>query len=77
MALDKNAALLGIDTGGNVHSGGRQGGVREDFAIVRNGDSVKINNEEEVFVKFLVCDPLLHGAQVVAEVQRAGRLNAG
>ena len=77
LALVEEDRALGIEPGGDV--GGRHLADRgfELVGVLPDRDRVHVDDAVDALVRLLQLDPLQHGAQIVAEVQAAGRLHAG
>lgn len=65
-----------VDAGGEVQRGRLEGLLAQDLWVVRGGDGVQVDDAEAAGVLVLVDDPLADGAEVVAQVQRPGGLDA-
>ena len=77
MALDKEGVLLRIQAAGDVLRQLGDGTPPEVGGRLADRNAVQVGHEV-VAVKFLgESGPVLHRAQVVAQMQVAGRLNAG
>ena len=73
--LHEHDALLGIETSGVQTHRHVHGQLGEIGRFVRLRDRVQVDNAEQTVVLRLQPDPVLHGAEVVADVQLAGRLD--
>jgi hypothetical protein len=51
--------------------------IREDAALDRLGDGMQIDNAEQAIMRRLQIDEFLQRAEIVAEMQASGRLDAG
>src|SRR6185437_1082739 len=49
----------------------------QNGGLLKNGDGVQVDDAEDALVIVLNPDPILEGAQLVADVQIAGRLHPG
>ena len=77
MALDKQGVLLRVQAAGDVLGQLGHGAPAQLRRVLPHGDAVQVRHEI-VAVKFLRQGrPVLHRAQIVAQVQVAGGLDAG
>ena len=77
VALDEQSVLFGVQTAGDVLCQLVQGAAAQGSGILTNGQGVQVSHE--VIAVKPVCQlcPVLHCAQIVAQMQVTGRLNAG
>ena len=77
LALVEDDAPFGIESAGEI--GGRHladiGG--QFLGLLEQRDRVQIDDAIDAFMRFLHADPVHHGAQIIAEMKRVGRLHAG
>ena len=77
MALQEQDVLLRVYAAGNVLGKLLEAAAAQQLGILAHGERVQIGHEI-ITVKFLgSCAPVLHRAQVIAEVQIARGLDAG
>src|SRR5689334_4803461 len=74
--LNEQRALFGIETGCEEAERHVRGARAQVGRIVRNGDRVIVDDAEKRLVFVLQLNPVLHGAEVISNVQGAGGLNA-
>ena len=76
-ALVEDDAALGVDAGGDI--GGRHLARRgaQLGGILRLGQRVQVDDAEDALVVVLQRDPVADRAEIIAEMQIAGRLDAG
>src|SRR6476620_9969363 len=77
LALVEENALLRVEPGGDVGRGHFADRVAQLGRVLPYGDGVQIDDAEDAIVRLLHLDPLHHGAQIIAQVQGAGRLHTG
>src|ERR1700757_2961349 len=78
--LEKNGGLRWIEAGGEVVEGDLEGIFRDDGGVrVIAGEGVPVGNEVEALVVGIVLefDPVLEGAEKMADVETAGGAHAG
>ncbi len=71
MALDEERAALRVESGGQQLRGGEPGVGAQVRRVLRDRDRVQVDDHVERVVGLLQGHPLAHGAEVVAEVERA------
>ncbi len=77
MALDKEGVLLRVKAAGDILGQLGHGAAAQLCRILPHGDAVQVGHEI-ITVEFVgQCRPVFHRAQVIAQVQIAGGLNAG
>ncbi len=77
VALDEDGRALGIKAGGEEHRGEVERPLAQVGRVVLDGDRVEVDDAEERVAELLGRGVLAEAAAVVAEVLRAGRLDAG
>ena len=77
LALVEDDALLRIESAGEIGGGDVDDGPAQLFRVLPHGDGVHVHHAIDALVGVLHVDPVQHGAQIVAEMQVAGRLHAG
>ena len=77
MALDEEGVFLRIQTAGNVLRQLRDRTPPEIGGVLADRDAVQVGHEVEAVKLLREGGPVLHRAQVVAQMQVAGGLNAG
>ena len=77
LALVEHDVLLRIDAAGDERRGDFANGVRQFGRILPDRDRVQIDDAIDAVVAVLQFDEALDGAEIVAEMQIAGRLHAG
>src|SRR5574341_1366323 len=75
--LDEQGAALGIQPGGQQGERHLPGAGGQRLRLVRLGHGVQVHDAEEALMLSLERHPVLHRAQVVADVELAGGLDAG
>ena len=76
VALHEHDGPLGIDARGEEEIDQVDGVAPQLGALLPHGDGVQVDGAVHAVVRLLQRHPVADGAQVVAEVQRAGRLDA-
>ena len=76
VALDEDGADLGVEPGREEPRRRLERASPQQRRIVLEGEGVQVDDAEEGVVVVLVRHPLAEGAEVVADVRRAGRLDA-
>ncbi len=76
LALIEHDVLLGIDAACDEGGSDFANIARQFGGILPDGDRVQINHAIDTVVRFLQFDEIDDGAEIVAEVQIARRLNA-
>ena len=77
MALDEQGVLLGVKAAGDVLGQLLQGAAAQICGVLPNGNGVQICHEVEAIVVVCPLGPVLHSAQVAAQGQVSGGLDAG
>ena len=77
MALDKCDRLFRVNPAGEQQRIGREGIFPQGFGILPDGDRVLVNDRIAAVVFFLHQLPVANRAQVVAQSEGSGRLDAG
>src|SRR5262249_49178106 len=77
LALVENDVLAGIDPGGEEGRRYFPGLAAQLLGILPERDRVLVDDAEDALVVPLQPDPIADGAQVIAEMEIAGRLHAG
>src|SRR5262249_26658664 len=77
LALVEDDAAARIETGGRIGGGPRTDRALELGGTLPQGDGVHVDDAIEAVVRLLHLHPARERAQVVAEMQVAGRLHAG
>jgi len=77
LALVEHDVFLGIDTTGQIGGGHLASGLAQLVGVLRLGQRVQVDNAEDALVIVLQRDPVANGTEIIAEMQVAGRLNAG
>ena len=77
MALNKQGVLLRVKAAGDVLGQLGHRAAAQLRGILADGDAVQIRHEIKAVKLLCEAGPVLHSAQVVAQVQVAGGLNAG
>ena len=77
LALVEDDMPLGVDARGDERRGDLADAGGEPSRILRHGDSVQVHHAEHAVVRPLQVDELRDRAEVIAEMQVAGRLHAG
>ena len=77
VALDEQGVLLGVQAAGDILGQLFQGPAAQVGRGLADGDGVHIRHEVETVIIIRTGAPVLDGAQVVAQVQIAGGLDAG
>src|SRR5205085_948543 len=75
-ALIEDDAALGVDPGGDIGGCDLAGRLAQFVGVLRQGQRVQIDDAEDAFVIVLQRDPVADRAEIVAEMQIAGRLDA-
>ena len=75
--LHDDDGALGVDAGREEHVGQLDRVAAQHGALLAHGDGVQVDDAEDAVVGLLHGDEVADRAQVVAEVQRAARLDAG
>src|SRR5207248_1993833 len=76
-ALVEDDAALGVDAGGDIGGGDLARRLAQLVGVLRLGQRVQIDNAEDAVVIVLQRDPVADRAEIIAEMQIAGRLDAG
>ena len=76
VALDEDRALRGVEPGGHVVEGGVPNPLGQELRVVRDGDRVEVDDGKEAVVVVHQADPVLDSAEIVADMDRAARLDA-
>ena len=69
--------LLGIEPGGDIGRRHLTDRALQLVGVLPHGDRVHVDDAIDALVRLLHLDPLHHGAEIIAEMQVAGRLHAG
>lgn len=78
VALHEQGAAVRVEAGREELGGGDAGVLAQLLRVLRDRDRVQVDDHVERVVGVLHVDPLADGAEVVAEVERAGgRLDTG
>ncbi len=77
LALIEDDASLGIDAGGQISGGHLAGVSTQQGRVLPDGDGVQVDDAVDALVLVLQRNEVSDRTQVVAQVQVAGRLNAG
>ena len=77
LALVEDDVLLRIDTAGDEGRGHLAGVARQFGGILPNRDGVQIDHAIDAVMAVLQIDEFDDGAEIIAEMQIAGRLHAG
>ena len=77
VALAVNQALLGVDAAGDVDSGKLHAAAAQIRRILPDGDGVHVDNGVDAVVVVLQLGEVAERADVIAQRQRTGRLDAG
>ena len=75
-ALVEDDAALGVDTGGNVGRGNLAGARRELCGLGHDRERMQVDDAVDAVEVLLQLHPVTHRAQVVAEMEIAGGLDA-
>ena len=76
-ALVEDDAALGVDAGGDIGGGHLAGRLAQFARVLRQGQRVQVDDAEDAVVIVLQRDPVADRAEIIAEMQIAGRLDAG
>ncbi len=76
MALDKQRGLVGIDAGGEQNRRQIANPGAQAVRVLGDRDGVEVDDGNVAGARLLESHPLLNGAQVVAQVEAAGGLDA-
>src|SRR5437762_8044032 len=76
-ALVEDDAALGIDAGGYIGGGHLARRLAQLVGVLRLGQRVQVDNAKDAVVIVLQRDPIADRAEIIAEMQIAGRLDAG
>src|SRR5581483_4990066 len=77
VGLHKYRRFLWIDPGSQVERCDLARSSAQGLRVLRQRDGVQVNNAKETLVIVLNLHPLLERAEIVADVEVAGRLNTG
>jgi hypothetical protein len=77
VALHEQPRFRGIDAGGNEHHRRLENLSAQHLRLLRNGERVHVDETENVLRVILSGHPLFDRAEIVADVDRTGGLNAG
>ena len=77
LALVEHDVLCRIDAAGDERRGDLADGARQLGRVLPDRDRVQIDDAIDAVVAVLQLDEALDGAEIIAEVQVAGRLHAG
>ena len=77
LTLVEDNVLLGVDATGKECSGYLAGRPRQFARILPHRDGVQIDDAVDAVIAILQCDKLGDRAEIVAEMQVAGRLHSG
>ncbi len=76
-ALVEDDAMLRVDSGGDVGCRHLARRMAQFERVLRQGQRVQVDDAEDAFAVVLQCDPVADRAEIIAEMQVAGRLDAG
>ena len=76
VALDEERAAVRLETRGEEERGQREGRLAQILRVVRHRDRVQVDDADELLALVLRLHPVLNSPDVVAEVLRAGGLDA-
>ena len=76
-ALVEDDAALRVDAGGDIGGGDLARRVAQFVRVLRQGQRVQVDDAEDALVIVLQRDPVADRAEIIAEMQIAGRLDAG
>ena len=76
-ALVEDDAVFGVDAGSDIGSRHLARRMTQLGRILRLGQRVQIDDAEDALVIVLQRDPVADRAEIIAEMQIAGRLDAG
>ena len=76
IGLDKNSRFLGIDSRGKIDAGKIKRLLPQNLRILWQRDGVEIYYAVKALVLVLQGDPILEGAEIIADMKLSGRLRA-
>ncbi len=76
-ALVEDRTMFRVDTGGDISSSHLTGRSTQLGGILRLGERVQVDDAEYALEVVLQHNPIANGSEIIAEMQIAGRLDAG